>query len=260
MNSDAQLTKTKKIEQFVIDYLRKQAGSVARAKIIEAVLQGVEDSNYNGANATISSMWEKKIIEQKGYGLWGLPGEGPGAREAGERGKTDQPNGAESVTKELQESDFYQPFATWLVEDVGECTRASALGGKALGIKWGTPDVVGIYRVKDQGRYKRDQIISFVSAEIKVEKAAPVTAFGQACAYLGFSHKVYLVLPLTMNDEDKRRVESLSQIVGLGLVYFNPAEKENPRFEIRVRPVVREPDASALNEILKEDEIFNKLK
>jgi hypothetical protein len=46
----------------------------------------------------------------------------------------------------IKESDFYQPFADWLREDINEVNSAVSLGGAALKSKWGTPDVVGIYK------------------------------------------------------------------------------------------------------------------
>ena len=46
----------------------------------------------------------------------------------------------------LQEEDFYEPFANWLKGDLGECSEAIALGANYMGKKWGTPDVIGIYK------------------------------------------------------------------------------------------------------------------
>lgn len=43
----------------------------------------------------------------------------------------------------VQEQDFYEPFADWLVTDLEECTKAIPLGGSVLNDKWGTPDVIG---------------------------------------------------------------------------------------------------------------------
>jgi hypothetical protein len=56
---------------------------------------------------------------------------------------------AEQVTPagaKVKESDFYQPFADWLKDDINEVIAAVSLGGNALKSKWGTPDVVGIYK------------------------------------------------------------------------------------------------------------------
>lgn len=46
----------------------------------------------------------------------------------------------------VRESDFYEPFAEWLRNDLDEVTEVASLGGAGLKSKWGTPDVVGIYK------------------------------------------------------------------------------------------------------------------
>ena len=96
----------------------------------------------------------------------------------------------------LQEEDFYEPFANWLKSDLGECSEAIALGASYLGKKWGTPDVSGIYKpsIKDIIKFQPE----IISAEIKINPADPITAFGQAVAYRLFSSKVYLVEPSIM--------------------------------------------------------------
>jgi hypothetical protein len=151
------------------------------------------------------------------------------------------------VTDEAQ---LYRPFAEFLEKDVHECTNAIKLGGNVLQEKWGTPDVVGYFRVSPGVKYKSQQIVSFVSAEIKSDPNKPVEAFGQACAYLRFSHKVYLVLPLTITEDDKQLIETLCGIVHIGLVFFDPSDKKNPRFQIRMRPEPHEPDPIMLNVVL----------
>jgi hypothetical protein len=45
-----------------------------------------------------------------------------------------------------KEEDVYEPFAEWLKGDIEEATEAVPLGGAGLKSKWGTPDVVGVYR------------------------------------------------------------------------------------------------------------------
>jgi hypothetical protein len=82
----------------------------------------------------------------------------------------------------VQESDFYEPFAQWLKADLDEVTVVSSLGGAGLKSKWGTPDVVGIYKPLASNLIKFP--IEIVSAEIKIDPQAPVVAFGQAVAYI----------------------------------------------------------------------------
>lgn len=145
----------------------------------------------------------------------------------------------------LNEKDFYEPFASYLRNDLGECTEAIPLGGNYLGKKWGTPDVVGVYKPA------RRAIIPFqteiISAEIKINPSEPITAFGQAIAYRLFSSKVYLVEPTTMSKEDQDRVEALCVLFGIGLILFD-LNPENPNFNIRVRAQRYNPDMFYVNE------------
>jgi hypothetical protein len=149
----------------------------------------------------------------------------------------------------IQESDFYQSFADWLINATEECTRAIPLGGSKFGDKWGTPDVIGVREAQ------RSDIIKFtteiLSAEIKLNNRELITAFGQACAYRIFSHKVYLVIPRVSMEEDKSRLDALSRLFGIGLVLFNGENPENPEFEIKVRPQRFDPDMYYSNKYLK---------
>ncbi|MBU4501973.1 MAG: hypothetical protein KKA79_05230 [Nanoarchaeota archaeon] len=52
----------------------------------------------------------------------------------------------EEISPTLREEDFYKPFANCLKTDLGEYIEAVALGGSYLGKRWGTPDVIGIYK------------------------------------------------------------------------------------------------------------------
>lgn len=87
----------------------------------------------------------------------------------------------------IKESDFYEPFASWLKNEIEDVTHAIPLGGNLFKDKWGTSDAIG----KRESR--RSDIIKgpteIVSAEIKTDTFQLVTAFGQACAYKLFSHK-----------------------------------------------------------------------
>jgi hypothetical protein len=146
----------------------------------------------------------------------------------------------------VQESDFYDPFAKWLIEDLNEATTATSLGGSGLKSKWGTPDVIGTYKplAKDLITFP----IEIISAEIKIDPITPVVAFGQAIAYRLFSTKAYIAMPTTMTEEDKARLESLCMLFGVGLVLFE-LDKENPQFDIRVRAQRFSPDMFYVNDL-----------
>lgn len=152
----------------------------------------------------------------------------------------------------LQEVDFYEPFANWLKSDLGECSEAIALGGNYLGKKWGTPDVIGIYKPSTRDVIKFQTEI--ISAEIKINPSEPVTAFGQAIAYRLFSSKVYLVEPSSMIPEDQDRIEALCILFGVGLILFD-LNPESPNFRIRVRAQRYNPDMFYVNEFA--DKLFN---
>ena len=100
------------------------------------------------------------------------------------------PGEKEQVTQtgaKVLESDFYGSFAQWLKDDLDEVTIAVPLGGAGLKSKWGTPDVVGVYKPLARDLIKFP--IEIVSAEIKIDPQQPVVAFGQAVAYRLFSSK-----------------------------------------------------------------------
>jgi len=145
----------------------------------------------------------------------------------------------------LKEEDFYEPFADWLKNELDEATIAVALGGATMGKKWGTPDVVGVYKPLASHRIKFD--VEIISAEVKIDPQAPVVAFGQAAAYRLFSTKSYVVMPSAISEEDYSRLEALCMLFGIGLVLFD-MDLENPDFRIRVRAQRFSPDMFYVNE------------
>jgi hypothetical protein len=157
----------------------------------------------------------------------------------------------------VKEEDFYEPFANWLTNEIEDVTFAISLGRNKFRDKWGTPDVIG------KRESKRSDIIKapteIVSAEIKTDSLQLVTAFGQACAYKIFCHKVYLVVPRQSHNEEISRLDSLCQIFGIGLVKFNADDPANPDFQILVRPGRHEPDLFYTNKYMSliEKEMFS---
>lgn len=163
-----------------------------------------------------------------------------------------------SVTiSKIKEEDFYGPFADWLKNEIEDVTLAIPLGRNKFKDKWGTPDVVG------KREPRRSDIIKgpteIVSAEIKTETFQLVTAFGQACAYKLFSHKVYLVVPRQSQNDEISRLDSLCQIFGIGLVTFDAESPSTPDFRILVRPARHEPDLFYTNKYMAriEKELFS---
>ena len=164
---------------------------------------------------------------------------------------------ASKKEKTKPEQSLYAPFAVYLVNELEECTKAIPLGGNRFKDKWGTPDVIGVKKPMPSDIIKSE--VEIVSVEIKSDTNSLITAFGQACAYKTFSHKVYIVIPKEASDEDKSRVESLSLIFGIGLVFHSKDSNHNLIFEIRVRPQKYEPDSFYVNKYMKliEAELFN---
>lgn len=158
---------------------------------------------------------------------------------------------------QISEEYFYQPFADYLKNELEECTKAIKLGGNKFKDKWGTPDVIGVEKSMPSDIFKHEDII--VSAEIKTDTNGLITAFGQACSYKIFSHKVYILIPKNSSEEDKSRIESLCLIFGIGLILFDSTNVDNPQFEIRVRPIKHEPDSFYVNKYLKQiaDELLS---
>jgi hypothetical protein len=159
-------------------------------------------------------------------------------------------------TQKIKEEDFYEPFSDWLVNELEEATKAIALGGSRFKDKWGTPDVIAVREAKRSDIIKPPTEI--ISAEIKLDVAGLITAFGQSCSYKLFSHKSYLVVPRGSSEEDISRLDSLARIFGIGLVLFDANDPENPQFTIRARASREEPDMFYVNKYLRlvEDDLF----
>ena len=118
------------------------------------------------------------------------------------------PTPAEAAQEEVQEEQFYEPFAEWLMNELEECTEAIALGGNRFKDKWGTPDVVGIRAPRPSDVVKPPTEI--VSAELKIDRAGLIVAFGQACAYKLFSHRSYIVVPSELQGRHRQTRRSVS--------------------------------------------------
>ncbi len=149
----------------------------------------------------------------------------------------------------LNEVDFYEPFANYLKNELEECTEAIGLGGNVFGARWGTPDVVGIYKPLTRDLIKFQPEI--ICAEVKINPSDSIFAFGQAVSYRLFCSKSFLVEPETISQEDLARIESLCMLYGIGLILFEPNIKD-PDFTIRVRAQKSTPDMFYANKFAEE--------
>jgi hypothetical protein len=163
---------------------------------------------------------------------------------------------AETPRKRGREEGFYASFAEYLVDELEECTKAIPLGGNCFKDKWGTPDVIGVLCPKQSDILKFPAEV--VSAEIKTDCNALITAFGQACSYRLFSHRVYLVVPDSVSESDLAQLDALCRVFGLGLILFDAENSGQPGYQIRGRATKYEPDMFYANRNLKviEDELF----
>ena len=157
----------------------------------------------------------------------------------------------------IKEEDFYGSFADYLVKELEECSKAIVLGGNKFKDKWGTPDVIGVLKPRPTDIFPFPTEI--VSAEVKLDYSGLITAFGQACAYKLFSHKSYIVVPESAQEEDVSRLDSLCMIFGIGLIVFDSKNPRDPRFKILTRAARHEPDMFYVNKHVREvaDELLS---
>lgn len=231
--------------------------STIRQRVAEAAITAVKNAPSGLRWAELYRAVQKVMPEENGRTLAGSlhhfaknlpPGIHRPERGLYVAGNPSDEDTAEPVRTRFREQDFYQPFADWLVGDLEEASRAVAAGGSAAGGKWGTPDVIGLYqpRKTDPIRFVEEVVV----AEIKVDTSSLIVAFGQACAYKLFAHRVYIVVPRTANAKDLKRLDALAGVVGIGLVKFDPTDPQNPDFSVLVRAAKHEPDYFYTNDFL----------
>jgi hypothetical protein len=178
------------------------------------------------------------------------------ANEEPKSGSDSQQITRDEKDESFREESFYEPFAEWLWRVEQEVNGVHIVGGNTFRSKWATPDVIGTY--KKQPSDPVNFPLELVSAEIKIDPSQSVTAFGQACAYRLFSHKVYIVMPAAIKEvkDDLERLEALCTLFGMGLRTqpcrsevreegFGP--KERARFLLRERTCATTSDERSAN-------------
>jgi hypothetical protein len=236
-------TYKERIEAKAIEILKNTPEGVHYSDLKNKIKASLPDANVNHIRGTIWNLdvTKPKEIYKAGRGLF---------RHVSFRESQANLQPTSHPQPPLKrETDFYGPFADFLMIELGECTKAIPLGGRVFEDKWGTPDVIGIER-STLGEIIQRQIV-IVSVEIKTDTQGLITAFGQACAYGVFSHKTYIAVPESSDPEDKEKLDSLCQIFGIGLIFFDSTNPQDPRFNIRVRPVKHEPDMFYVNKYMK---------
>lgn len=224
------------IKNMAREIIAKSPGGIRYGELVKAILDSNPETSPNTVNGCVwnlHSQFPKEIVKPS-RGLF----------KSADNAKNFELPIASSAPK-TSESDFYVPFAEWLKNELDEVTDVVAVGGAVFQKKWGTPDVVGVYKPIASNLIKFQPEI--VSAEIKTDPGESVVAFGQAMAYRLFSTKTYIVMPKTITEEDKSRLEALCMLFGSGLVLFDLNVK-NPDFQIRVRAQRFSPDIFYVNE------------
>jgi hypothetical protein len=245
---------TERIKTKALDLLEQHPDGLRYSELHAKIL--ATDANFkpntiNGCIWNLDTVFSEKVYKPS-KGLFRLLKYKPPEAEY-----LEPPPAPTLSTSKVKEEDFYIPFADWLKNEIEDVTHAIPLGGNKFKDKWGTPDVIG------KRESMRSDIIKgpteIVSAEIKTETFQLVTAFGQACAYKLFSHKVYLVVPRQAQSEEISRLDSLCQIFGIGLVTFDAELPTTPDFRILVRPGRHEPDLFYTNKYMSriEKELFS---
>jgi len=156
----------------------------------------------------------------------------------------------EQKSNEEKEKRFYEPFLDYLKNELDECSHAIVLGGKGFRGKWETPDV---FAVKNRQAGDIVDVQEYLGVELKYgyTDIELLTGFAQACCYLLYCHKSYLVIPKESNKIMLKRLGSLCMVFGIGLILYNNMDKDNPMWELKNRPIRHDPDIYYVNEKLK---------
>jgi hypothetical protein len=153
--------------------------------------------------------------------------------------------GAETI---VAESEFYAPIADFLVEEAEDLTAAIPLGGRCAGNgKWGTPDVLGVYRptAGDVLTWSPE----LLSVEVKTTTRDVVAAFGQAIAYQIFSTKSYVAVPEAISPSDRHELTTRCQLHGLGLILLGATPDAEHVVAVRARRC--QPDTEATRRFIE---------
>ncbi len=245
-DSDVPQTVKERVIKNAIQVLRKHPSGARSAEVAQQVMRLLPREVENSIRTIIGILptYRPEEVYKPVRGQLRLIEFRETAPNGGRRGEV-----LVSPAKRRLEQEFYKPFASYLVDELEECTKAFPVGGNTFKSKWGTPDVIGVLESR------RADVISFptevVSAEIKIDTASLITAFGQACAYKLFSHRTYIVVPKDAPKEDIDRLDALCMIFGIGFILFDSANVTLPKFEIKVRAAKHEPDRFYVNENMK---------
>jgi hypothetical protein len=113
----------------------------------------------------------------------------------------------EPARPRVREDEFYESFGEWLRNELDEVTDVVPLGGATFRAKWGTPDVLGVYKPLASNLVKFP--LEIVAGEVKVAPSEAITAFGQAVAYRLFAANTHIVMPTGIPEDDLGRLHEV---------------------------------------------------
>jgi hypothetical protein len=241
-----------KIWQNALQIVADSPGGIRYSKLVESVAEtmpGVKRSAVAGAVWNLDQRFPERV-QKPARGLFAPPD--AGGPIAAQPPALTQP-------KQNEEA-FYGPLAEWLREE-GEVTVATPLGGAPLKEKWGSPDVIGVYKPLANNLVKFP--VEIIAAEVKIDPQASVVAFGQAVAYRLFATKSLIAMPRAIGAADQARLEALCMLFGVGLVLFDLCPSA-PAFSTSVRASRASPDMFYVNEFARrlnehDPKLFNSL-
>lgn len=239
---------TRKIRERAYEIIRARASGIRYSELVDIISKENPSFNLNTIYAQISDLRKHKDYKDK---LEQIP-RIYRAKESSIRSSDfegESPQDFTPISKRHDEYEFYDQFAVFLTENLSECTLAKAMGDSKYQMKWGTPDVVGYYKVRTTSSFQKHP--ELVAGELKVDTKydALITGFGQAASYLLFSHKSYLAVPEDAVADGLDRIETLCISFGIGLLLFDRSDPETVEFKIRNRAQRHEPSIVYFNDI-----------
>jgi len=149
------------IRKLALSIIRSKPGGVRYSALVDQICEQSPDTPRNTVTGSVWNL-DTLLPDQVAKPSRGLFTSVNTPNEPVVVGNTEQiaPSGLK-----VKESEFYGPFADWLKSGLDEVTEIVPLGGAALKSKWGTPDVVGVY--KPLGRNLIKFQLEIVSAEVK---------------------------------------------------------------------------------------------
>jgi hypothetical protein len=240
------------IQKVALDYLAEHPNGARWSDILRHVQVSSPETPPNSIQGSLHVLMSaSKKVEKVTRGVYQLAQFAEAATDTvvDANEPSTEPTTGDPSQPRIVEASFYDSFANWLVDDAEDVTCAVPLGGSWLKGKWGTPDVMGVLRPRSDDLLKFDTQI--VSAEIKVDAAQTVIAFGQAVSYRLFSHRSYIVVPVDIAADDHARLKALCSVHGIGLVTYqrNP---ENPEYRVIVTPLTGIPDVYYANRMIRQ--------